>query len=548
MAGPTVSLDQIVRRARQLYSLPAVAIKLLELTSSPQVDNRALKQCIENDPALTAKVLRVVNSSLFGLSRPVGDLHQCLALLGMKPLKLLVLGFSLPDRLLSGIVRDQLARYWRDTLTKAVAAREISETLWRLPGDEAFLGGLLGGIGMLVLIQDLQAPYSDFLDRVECDGEDLRALEKQWLGFDHVTLSARLLAHWRLPKWLIAAVAAPRSPARLRRLPAPFGPLAQIMYLSDLLVSLVARHRIGVLPDLLEAGTAFCGLTRSGLTELVRCLEPKVAQLAELLSLDLPPGLDYCGVLTQAHRQLADEVCDAVHELVGGGHGQLGGGLESTRAGLPPAPPVRAAGGGGPNAAEFGPPTGSPRWPTARLVATPGKPAEAPSWETDAVDQPDKAAAVLLGCLTAMVTCCRSQRRELSLLLIEINHRDRSARARNTQITRFLMHRLEATVREAGYPDAVIVRLTRARFAVVLPHCDRGLAVAMGRCLIDVLAGMASDRAHHAAPLPTLRIGAATVAVPPKNFSARALIESAERCLYAARSSRTSSIKSIEVY
>ena len=70
-------------------------MKVLELTDDPRLDTRTLKECIENDPALTGKLLRVVNSSLFGLSREVSDLNQALALLGTKPLKLLVLGFSL---------------------------------------------------------------------------------------------------------------------------------------------------------------------------------------------------------------------------------------------------------------------------------------------------------------------------------------------------------------------------------------------------------------------------------------------------------------------
>src|SRR3546814_10431597 len=58
-----------------------------------------LKECVAQDPALTSKVLRVVNSALYGLNRPVGDLNQAIGLLGIKPLKLLALGFSLPDAL-----------------------------------------------------------------------------------------------------------------------------------------------------------------------------------------------------------------------------------------------------------------------------------------------------------------------------------------------------------------------------------------------------------------------------------------------------------------
>src|SRR5688500_2662687 len=92
-------LDRIVLRTRRLYSLPAVAARVLELTSQEQIDPREIKQCIELDPALTAKILRVANSSLFGLRTEVTNLNQAIGLLGIRSLKMLVLGFSLPSEL-----------------------------------------------------------------------------------------------------------------------------------------------------------------------------------------------------------------------------------------------------------------------------------------------------------------------------------------------------------------------------------------------------------------------------------------------------------------
>src|SRR5271154_3453796 len=97
MPDADTALNHFAKRAGQLYTLPAVALEVLELTQQPQVDIRALKECIENDPALTGKVLRVVNSALFGLGREVSDLNQALTLLGIKPLKMLVLGFALSE-------------------------------------------------------------------------------------------------------------------------------------------------------------------------------------------------------------------------------------------------------------------------------------------------------------------------------------------------------------------------------------------------------------------------------------------------------------------
>src|SRR6186997_2060743 len=69
-------VQQFVEHAGQLYSLPAVAAEVLRLTDQPQLDPRAIKKCLESDPALAARVLRVANSSLFGATRQVTDLNQ----------------------------------------------------------------------------------------------------------------------------------------------------------------------------------------------------------------------------------------------------------------------------------------------------------------------------------------------------------------------------------------------------------------------------------------------------------------------------------------
>src|SRR5262249_23956881 len=148
---------------------------------------------------LAARILRVVNSSLFGPSRQVTDLNQALTLLGIRPLKMLVLGFSLPKELFTGLQAEVLARYWRQTLVKAVAGGELSERLWRVPGDEPFLAGLVQDIGILALVQQLGEPYLRLLSHVQSHGGSLLERELEMLGFDHLILSARLLMHWGLP-------------------------------------------------------------------------------------------------------------------------------------------------------------------------------------------------------------------------------------------------------------------------------------------------------------------------------------------------------------
>lgn len=307
-----ILLERLLQRAGSLYSLPAVAIKVLELADDPQLDTPRLKAYIENDPALTSRILRVVNSSLFGLSSPVGDLGQALTLLGVKPLKLLVLGFSLPEGLYAGVEAKLLQWYWRHTLTKAVSARQLSQTLWHQAGDDAFLVGLLQDLGMLLLIQSLGSPYQEFVHRVRSMGKDLLVLERQVIGFDHTELTVRLLRHWRLPEGIVQWVSWQDIYQRLEQPSSPPAVVAQVIHLAEGLARVLVDGQPGYLHEVLSAGQKYRALSQTQLEELVADLEAKVAQLAEVLHLDLPPTEDYRTILLEAHRRLSEAAAEAL--------------------------------------------------------------------------------------------------------------------------------------------------------------------------------------------------------------------------------------------
>ena len=288
-----------------LYTRPTVAMELMRLAEETSVDAKALKECVAQDPALTCKVLRVVNSSLFGLHRPVADLNQAIGLLGIKPLKLLVLGFQSARFAVRRSRARELQWYWTNTLTRAVAARLLSEQLWHQPGDEAFIAGLLQDIGILVLLRELGEPYARFLTGVIDEKCQLASLEQDTLGFDHLQLSAALLARWQLPQRLVDAIETPKRLARLSRMTSPEGDLPQILHLAEMLMQLVGQRRLTVLPDLMEAGRLYRGMTKSKLAELVEGLQPQVDQLADVLSLELAEERNYVQMLVDAQRQMA---------------------------------------------------------------------------------------------------------------------------------------------------------------------------------------------------------------------------------------------------
>ncbi|MEX0819180.1 MAG: HDOD domain-containing protein [Pirellulaceae bacterium] len=296
-------LDQFIKRSRQLYSLPAVARQVVDLTNQSTVDIAAFQQCIEADPALTKKILRVVNSSLFGLTRQVTDLNQALGLLGTKPLTLLVLGFSLPKELLTGVEADVLQRYWRRNAIKAVAARELAETLWRVPGDDAFIAALLQDLGVLVLIQDLGDSYLAFLERIYRDGGDLLTLETATLGFNHAVLTSRLLESWELPESIVRDVGQPFDADTLAGLSEHERVVPQILHMADLMAEFLTHERASMLNELLVVGGRYHGVSIVEIESLIGSLETKVPQLAEVLSPSPPSEIAYSTLLSRAYEQ-----------------------------------------------------------------------------------------------------------------------------------------------------------------------------------------------------------------------------------------------------
>jgi HD-like signal output (HDOD) protein/GGDEF domain-containing protein len=548
MYDPATTLDRLATRAGQLYSLPTVAMKVLELTENPEVDTRALKECIENDPALTAKILRVVNRSLFGLSREVSDLNQALALLGTKPLKLLVLGFSLPSGMFAGVEGKTLAWYWRHTLTKAVAGREISETLWKAPGDDAFIAGLLQDIGTLTLLQQLGEPYAKFLDRIVGSHAELGALETQAMGFSHTALSARLLANWRLPQSLVEAVAWSGgndvAPTDASGTPAPHAAssLAQVLHLAELVARLLADAQPRVLGQLLAAGQSYHGLSEAQLETLVGHLEETVRQLAAVLSLQLPDGLEYRDVLADAHRQLARLASQAAEDLLRNGLNRNER-VEEESLLEDIQDLTEAVSSVCRRAAE---PSGVKGPVATAAVAAAAEPSA--TWRPAVNTRATATDPGLSSRLAVAVAACRQSRRPLSLLLAELAHPDEVMVALGMEGFETVRRLLGNVCHRVDHPCALSTAHGEAGFAVVLPDCERHKAVALGDQLIRTVNNVAAARAKPAAPALALAVGVATVARLPKNFPPQDLLAGAERCLYGSHASGGGVVKSIEIY
>jgi HD-like signal output (HDOD) protein len=537
---PTVTaatpLEKLVEQTSSVYSLPLVALEVLRLSANDQIDAGALTDCAERDPGLTTKILRVVNSPVFGLSGQVSNLHQAVALLGAKPLRMLVLGFSVPDRLTADLAGEQLRRYWTRNLTRAVAARALSERLWKRPGEDAFVAALLQEVGFLVLLRELGPPYVRFSQRVDEEHRSLEELEVESLGFNHRELSAELLRKWRLPVRIVEAIRMRPQTLRLARLHGAESELPQIIHLADLLTTLVGERRLSILPDLLAAGEAYCKLTRAQLTELVAQLQPQVDELARAMALELETGRDYCQMLVDAHARLAsvseeavaqlamardeDEICDALL-------------AESVELGAAMRRFFEKRDRGADLRKNRGRPD-TPHQPRKRFA--------------NSATVAPAAVAQLTAELQQYSADCRSRRSELSLLLFDVNGAA-FPRADMKELTSRVRDAFDRACSALQLPREACDPLSATLTAAIVTNCDRREAVALARRLIDVCRRDAfRDWFPAVKRTPLVHVGVATATHISKNFAVESLLSGAERCLTAAQSCGASAVKSIEVF
>src|SRR5262249_42794060 len=196
----------MIRQIDRLHSGPGVAQKILALIRNAEFDMVEVAQCLEHDPALSARILGVVNSSRYGLAHKITSIRHAAAFLGRRSLQLVTLSFTLVDSFSRGPNRQMYLDYWRRALTMATVSHRVAERIGETGGDEAYAAGLVADLGVLALAQFSGAAYVTLYQK-HPHGPELVAAENETLGFNHAEAGARLLGRWGLPESVVAAVA-----------------------------------------------------------------------------------------------------------------------------------------------------------------------------------------------------------------------------------------------------------------------------------------------------------------------------------------------------
>ena len=211
---PKLALDKLIASIQDLPSLPAVVLELMHKLDDEDAGMRLLADKIAKDQALSAKVLRLANSSFYGMQSKVSTIQQSITILGFNSVRALVTAAAVIDRYSAN--KDSsldFDAFWRHSIGTALCAKALARHI-SFNQDHAFITGLLHDIGRLVIVTYSPRDYEQVLDCRAAQDCYLYEAEQQTLGFDHAAAGRAIMAHWKFPPSILDAVERHHAPDR----------------------------------------------------------------------------------------------------------------------------------------------------------------------------------------------------------------------------------------------------------------------------------------------------------------------------------------------
>jgi HD-like signal output (HDOD) protein len=198
------NLDQVANKIKEIPPMPVVAVKVIELLGDPKVTFKKLSEVIAKDQAVSARILKMSNSSFYAPVRKINSLDQAIVLLGENTLKSLVLAFSLKgiSRKFGLIEKMQ----WEDSMGCAIGSRLVAKWFKSADPEEAFMAGLFRHIGRVVMNNIDPEKYQMVIEGVYSGEGTVAELEKNYFPYSHGEVGAAVLSEWNFPEMLVEVV------------------------------------------------------------------------------------------------------------------------------------------------------------------------------------------------------------------------------------------------------------------------------------------------------------------------------------------------------
>lgn len=196
-----MSPQDVINNNIKLVSLPVIISKVNELLNNPASSAADIAELISQEPALTARLLKIVNSPFYNFPSKIETISMAVTVLGTRQLRDLIIATTLIKHFnRQKPVKFDIETFWCHSITTGLAARAIALDR-KIPSSERlFICGLLHDIGKMIM--SLQLPK----ETAELQNANQQSNEQQIFGFTHDELGACLLNHWHFPETITIPV------------------------------------------------------------------------------------------------------------------------------------------------------------------------------------------------------------------------------------------------------------------------------------------------------------------------------------------------------
>ncbi|GBE10799.1 HDOD domain protein [bacterium BMS3Bbin12] len=277
-------MELVTGRVR-LASLPEVVSRVCELIGDPRTSASDIGQVISEDPALTARLLRVVNSPFYGFPSSIDTVSRAVTVVGTAELMDLVLAASVV-RMFRGIPPElvDMDSFWHHSLYCGVVARVLAARRRRRNIERHFVGGLIHDLGALVLYQSVPDLAARALALARERDLAIYLAEREVMGCDHAAVGAELMRTWNMPPVLEEVVAYHHEPQRAHEYPEEVA----IVHLADVISGALETPDIGSeqIPPLEPAAWESAGFPVETLEAIVTDADRQFSVAHELIAPD----------------------------------------------------------------------------------------------------------------------------------------------------------------------------------------------------------------------------------------------------------------------
>lgn len=299
------AVQHIIESTDAVPSVPHIVTRLLDVTNDPNFKQADVVRVLSSDPGVASDILRMANSALFGGQVRTATLGDALTRLGVRRIRTLVISRAMIVGLSAAPTRSiDSSYYWRRSLATAVLASQAADRLKLALRDQAFIGGLLCDVGVVILARALPVDYAPIAELYGPHaGQHITQIELERLNVTHADVGAAAMTKWSLPEELITAirnhhVAASTDTSPSGRLARALGACSEI---ARVLCESNTRQEAGAI---CRNGAAAIGLSGLDLREILQRVEKDIEELATILHVDV--------IASKVYKVIAEELASTV--------------------------------------------------------------------------------------------------------------------------------------------------------------------------------------------------------------------------------------------